>query len=178
MQKLKAVVTKIMARPWGDKTFYSLSLEGQDKFFGVGEKLPDVKEGAEIEFVYTINNKGYPQIDTDTIKFLGFKTVAPQQNRPTNRGQKSAGPAQSYDSRQNNITWQSARNAGIEFLKLAFEQGALKMPGKVADRYEVLQGMLLELTEQFYKEANVQASVRNTETFEEATSNLEQKELG
>ena len=68
----------------------------------------------------------------------------------------------------------SSRNAAIEFMKIAFEQGALSLPQKKADKFDALAIMVDDITGQFYWDT-MEAPNRTKEdnTKYESTSNGE-----
>lgn len=59
---VEGVISKINSRPFGNKTFYSFALSGQDGFYGTGLKRPPV-EGTSVRFESKTNSKGYKDVD-------------------------------------------------------------------------------------------------------------------
>lgn len=59
---VEGVISRISAKPWQNKTFYSFALSGQEGWFSLGMKRPPA-EGTSVRFEFKTNSKGYKEVD-------------------------------------------------------------------------------------------------------------------
>lgn len=163
----KGVVSKINARATANGgTSYSFALKGQDGWYGLGFTAPQFKEGSSVQF--DIVQRG---------NYFDAKNIVPwdgsgDQPAPPVRevvakpgfsgGKRPFGGGKSEEEKaywgnrdakekdtQKRIEVQAARNAALEFLKLAVSAEAVKLPAKQADKYDALAALLSEVMDGF-----------------------------
>jgi len=88
---------------------------------------------------------------TSTRKPTGRKA----DSAPAKKDEQDPNDPNSWARKDLRITMMAARNAAVETMKLLLEHDAIKLPAKtkVAERHEVVLGVLDNLTAQFYMDA-------------------------
>lgn len=109
-----------------------------DDWFGCGFDNPNIEKGDTIEFSFTEGDYG-KEADVSSIS---KKSNAEVKQAATS---KSAGVSVAGD-RQTSIVYQSQHRDAVEFIKFAVEQGAIQLPAKKADKYDVLLNLVECLT--------------------------------
>jgi hypothetical protein len=67
MTKATGTVFKIFVNEWKGTNLYSIKLEGNDIYFGTGEKVPSCKAGDVVVFDYKTSPNGRATADLDTL---------------------------------------------------------------------------------------------------------------
>lgn len=151
------IVKRIITRPWGNKTFYSVALTNSENLFGFGPHNPKVNEGDDIEFEANTNAKGYWEAKS------GSLVVRARGSEQTAQGASAAvvakgvmtkddywGRKEARDVKQDELREIGAtRNTAIEWIKFLFEKEALKMPAKPAERESFLNDVLADYINKF-----------------------------
>lgn len=122
-------------------------------WYGLGfEEVPPVSEGDTIKFNAVAKGK-YMNAEKDSVE-----VVAKGEAKPATSSRSGGSSREDYwenkEKRdvqvQAEIRWQASRNSATEVLKVAFEQDALSLPTKKADKYDALLVYLDSLTERFF----------------------------
>ena len=163
-----------------DYGYGSIKLDGQDTWFSAGKGQPHVQPGDVVQFIYTVNEKGYANVDPSQIMVTG-KQAPPQQggyggNKGGYKGKKGGGgykgggksteekdywkKKQLHDERNSKrIGMQASRNSAIAFVDVLLKNEAFTLPSKKADRLDVAKALLDEITVQFYNQtANLEGT--------------------
>jgi hypothetical protein len=164
--------------------FFNIVLRGHQKPFGMGKFAPKCKSGDTVEFDYSVNEKGYPNGVSKTLRVVavGNGTQDAQASRHVAvdavRSSSSSGTHVSlsrddywankdrrdiaYSVRsiltQNEIRHQASRNSAIAFLDMAIKNGLLEIPEPTAknkSKMDVLKTYLEKMTDQFYQDTLV-----------------------
>lgn len=125
MSSISGVIQKVFPRKVGNKTYYSIAIQGQDGFFGLGNipKPTFVEEGNSVSFDYYTNQRGYLEITKGTLTEVQSATPA-----------KSGGGSYTAnaDSRQVSIVSQVAYKMAADLVASGVSSGHLKLPPKTA----------------------------------------------
>lgn len=123
MSSISGVIQKVFPRKVGNKTYYSIAIQGQDGFFGLGNipKPTFVEEGNSVSFDYFTNQRGYLEITKGTL-------VEAQVASPARSGGTSY--AASADARQVSIVSQVAYKMATDLVASGVSSGHLKIPAK------------------------------------------------
>lgn len=113
-----------------------------DEMYGFFKTKPNFKEGDTVTFSYSQRGK-YRNADPKTVVVVAAPAA----------GQSATSSAGL--SNQDIIRYQAARNSALTFLQLAAQTDAVKLPAKQAEKYDALMGLVHEVTDRFYQEANV-----------------------
>lgn len=152
---IQGVVSKIIEKPFGNKTFYSFGLKGVDGFFGTGMKRPP-KEGVYVKFNSKNNSRGYPEVD-GSIEIVADQVAGPTESVANTVGAQAskagAGGQSAYWDRKEarDIANDSARelgasrNTAISLIDLALKNEVFKLPA-AAKREEFLWTVLEKYT--------------------------------
>ena len=107
-------------------------------WYGCGFDNPNVEKGDTIEFSYTEGQFGNE---------ADVSSITKQSNAAVKEAavSKSAGTSVAGD-RQVSIVYQSQHRDAVQFIQFAVEQGAIKLPAKQADKYDVLAELVRDLT--------------------------------
>lgn len=155
------VVKEILTKSWKDKTFYTIKLNGDDAYYNTGSKRPSVSQGDFINFEYTVNGKGYLDVDTKSISQSRDSGV--QIGNVKQTAQLSRSVSMNKDDywknreerdveTQKRIERQSCRNSAIEFISVLMTAGAIKIPEKQASKETALAEILKMYTDKFIEE--------------------------
>ena len=177
----KGIVKKIISKPWGDKTMYSLALTDTEGLFGFGNHNPKTKAGDLVEFDAEKNQKGYWQAKGATLHVVQAGLEVVSNGSSVASVARSSGGREEYweakekrDIKQNELREIGAtRNTAIEWLKLLIEKEAIKLPAKVADREQLLNDLLNDYINKFRglaKEAPLKDAGKAVEAAEVADS--------
>lgn len=142
-------VNKVLSRPFGNKTMYSLTLVNQDGFFGFGGDKPKANQGDKVSFEAETNAKGYLQAKGYSLRVLApaaeSVSTAPTARQATGGNGQSAywDRKEARDLKQDELREIGAtRNTAIEWIKLLLDKEAIKLPTKIADKEAFLQELL------------------------------------
>jgi len=132
---------------------YNIKVDGN--WYGFGFESPGFEEGTVVEFEVKANGK-WKNVDNDTLKVLG-KSTAPAPKADNKSSGSTGGSREDYWSKkeerdvvvQRQICYQAARNSALTFLEVLLSAECLRLPAKVADRAEVMEGALKHYTEVF-----------------------------
>ena len=154
MNKATGVVERVAQN---SANFYNAKVDGE--WYGTSSKnAPEFQEGDTISFAYNMNGR-FKNMDPDTIT---VKASAGPSNADSSGGNTEAPKANTYQDRQAAISFQSARNAAIETVDLMLRHEAVKLPTKVADRYDGVLSFIDELTARYYSDTeNYEAFLEN-----------------
>lgn len=145
MAQVKGTVEKISNRGKA----WNINVSGN--WYGFGFEAPQFSEGATVEFDVQMRGR-YANVDKDT-----FKVVAEKAAASPNKG-STGGYSNSYDSRQQSINWQSARNAAIAFVDVASQLGAVTLPAAKAKKLDALAALVDNFTERYYYDTEAVAT--------------------
>jgi len=145
------VVQRHFDKNWGNKTFYSFTLSGQDGFFNTGIKKPPAT-GATVEFEAEPNDKGYLEVNTKTIQ---YKTDGEPQSASVAKAAPKTTSEKGYWERKearearNDALRElgASRNTAIAVIELMLKAEAIKLPAKQADKEAVLWEVLDKYTQ-------------------------------
>lgn len=150
----KGVVSKLFTKDWNKLTFYSFKLEGDDKYYNTGaKKHPDINPGNMISFEFEKNEKGYLDVNTKTVERIAeAEAVYPNVKQP------EVPKKVDWDAKDRVIQLQACRNTAIAFVTMVLANGALKLPTKKEEAYDVVLALVNELTDTWTAEnENVKA---------------------
>lgn len=163
---VSGVIQKINDRQFGNKTFYSLALSGQDGWYGTGPKRPPAI-GTSVKFNEKTNNKGYKEVD-GSIEIISdgqsgsTGSVASTATKIASTG--GTGQSAYWDRKEaRDITNDSARelgasrNTAIAFIDLAIKNEVIKLPA-AAKREEFLWTLLNKYTDRLMGKTSDRAS--------------------
>lgn len=127
-------------------------------WFGYGFSAPSFKKGDNVAFTTVLNGK-FENVDVNTVEIL---SAAPTAAAPAGGGSGGGGKDAYWadkekrdDGRQAVIIYQSARNAAIDTIELAYNLGALSFPAKVkaSEKLDVLREQIEAVTNSYYDNA-------------------------
>lgn len=145
MAVVKGVVSKLLSRPWNDKTFHSFRIQGDDRIFNTGtRKIRGIAEGKYVAFEVEKNAKGYWDVDGKTVEIKDPPASAVQAD-PT-KPYKS--DSEYWATKDKIIELQACRNTAVELTKVLLANEAIKIPAK-ADKYQIVKGLVDKLTQEF-----------------------------
>jgi hypothetical protein len=164
--KVTGVLGKIFGKPYNGKTLYSLKLENDSKWYGLGTKNPDIAPGSIVEFEAKTNPKGFTDVLTPTLVVVrgpqqtvstGSTVAQVASNGHNGSGRNGFLSKDSYwdrkearDLKQDELREIGAtRNTAIEWIKLLLDKEAIKLPTKIADKEAFLQKLLQDYVERF-----------------------------
>ena len=150
MRTIEGVVMHVSEKartgPNGPYKMYSVKMntgEG-DHWFSFGFKKPNLSEGQQVKFVVTQNGE-YWNADPNTIETVKTAEAA----APAVMAKAVA----NVDNRQRSIVLQSAYERAILLINGALVNGAVTLPAKKADKFDVYKSLIndtaLELAEFF-----------------------------
>jgi len=134
-------VYKVFTKQFGSTVLYSIKLESDDKYYGTGRINPNVQPGEVVSFEFSMNAKGYPEADVNTI------------SRVTNQSPVSGGGRTSppVSDRQLMISYQAAHNTAIGLLQTAVATESLTVPGKnKGEKLDALRSMFFALSDEIF----------------------------
>lgn len=145
MAEKELSVWHVRGKPWKDKTMYSAKCS-DGEWYGLGEKDYGLEDGDLILFTPKYNNKGYASIAGAPLVKRGAGVRQPDDQKP--QGGNSAAPTGMGPKPKAGSTYpiattvsivrQNANEAAPALLKIALEQGAIKLPTKGAAKLESL----------------------------------------
>jgi hypothetical protein len=148
--KVTGVVESITSRDTQYGKMYDVTING--KKYGAGKYAPKAGVGDAVEFIAEQNGK-FLNIGRNTLKQIDHSAVGV--TTETTASSVSRTPARaadtSWDERQATISKQAAINTAIEFTRLAVEAGAVKLPSKEADKFGVLEAIVLQQASRFHE---------------------------
>lgn len=170
MSEVFGTVQRVVGKQRGNGTAYSVQMD-DGEWYGHGFQQPAFTQGAQIGFDIAWNGQ-YKNIDVGSVQVHQAgqpQQQAPQQqqgggqqlyNKPRGGGNSGGGggrekywddKAKDDKIRQKQIQWQAARNTSIEFVKMAIENGAVKLPAKQAEKFEALLALVDEVARDYYR---------------------------
>ena len=124
---------------------YDIKVGGD--FYGVGKYPPrDIGKGDYVEFVME-QNGNFRNVGRGTLRKIDAP-AATGQNKLAAPARVAAGPT--WDDKQATISKQAALNTAIAMVKMAVEAGAVTLPTKKGDQYDVLEAIVLEQASRFH----------------------------
>lgn len=146
---IQGVIGRVFEKQFGNKRFYSFSVNGTDGFFGTGVKRPP-NPGTSVKFNEKTNAKGYLEVD-GSIEMLSDSAAAPTPSIGTLSKAASAGAgggAAYWDRKEardfvNDAARElgASRNTAISIIDLALKYEVIKLPA-AAKREEFLWALL------------------------------------
>lgn len=122
--------------------------------YGFYKNQPMCSEGDTVEFSYTERGR-YKNADHSSLKVLG-------KTSPQTSSSYDSGP-----SNQDVIRYQAARNSALEFVSIALQHGAVKLPAKQAEQLDVLMDLTMDITDKFFQDAiNLGPAEKTTAPFD------------
>lgn len=122
------------------------SFKAGDFWYGCGFDNPNIEKGDNIEFTFTEGDYG-KEADVGSIKKVNGADVP---SKTVTSGKTATSVA---GDRQLSIVYQSQHRDAVAFVQFAVEQGAIKLPAKQSDKYDVLLDLVQGLTVQWCTEA-------------------------
>jgi hypothetical protein len=118
-----------------------------DMWVGAGKYEPKFAQGDEIKFGYSQKGQ-YFNLDFGTVEVLekGKEASAPA------AGSQPASKAVDWDKKDKRITYLASRNSALALFSAAVASDSLVLPTKKADRMDVLQEMVGDLTDEFFED--------------------------
>lgn len=172
MSSVKGVVQKTFAKPFGDKTLHSFTLQGNQTFYGTGERRL-VEEGKAYEFMTRTAPSGRISVENGTLRPwdapAGAIQAPPVQNfsggTPYKRAFQKDEGKDSYwkgkedrDVRNDSLRELGAtRNTAISLMTLMLANGAVKLPAKESAKEQALYELFEHYTELLMKGREVDA---------------------
>lgn len=156
-------------KPW--KSF-TLVMEGkageQLGFFSTGFEAPKASQGDYVQFEHTTNAKGYHDVVKGSLK-VASKPPARGASAPAAAGEGPAANTLTNSERNNQIVFQSARNAAVELVATLGTLKALPVSQastKAADakRFDEILAIVDKLTVRFYNDT---LTLRTLETVQD-----------
>ena len=150
---VKAISTKSGEGKFGPWTLYNMKIaetNGQENWYGFGNKHPGVREETHIQFFAKKNQKGYWEGDKDTIELVDGgqapAPAAPRHNQAAAPQSAPSAPARQVD-RQSSITLQTAFKVSTDLVNGMMAAGIYKPPLNSQDKKEKAQEMTVALVE-------------------------------
>lgn len=165
MSKANGIVEAVFEFPGKFGPMYSIRLEADDSKYGCKGTKPNCNEGDLVEFNWSTNNRGYPDVDLSSLVVAEVNAASTPAPETANTPAASPG-RQAFDRKQNVIIYQSSRKDALEFFKTALEAGFVDIPakGSLADKWQACRIFVDELTNDFADDA---AKVYETGTWRE-----------
>jgi hypothetical protein len=168
MSIVSGVVYKVFEKQFGNKSLYSIKLDGDASYYGTGESKPAVQPGNKVSFSYTVNEKGYPNAVVDTIK-VDESAPAPRASTPApaKGGENWEARKEYWDSKdkrdldmETEYRYRSASSQAIQLLQVAADAEALpftkaelgETPAAKAKKFDALVEMQKTLADQLAEE--------------------------
>jgi len=167
METVTGVVFRVYENEFEKKTLYSVKLDGNDNFYGMGEKRfeKSVQEGNKITIQYEVNGKGKNVVKRVRLDGIGD----PIESKPKGGkgkgnykgGNKSGGgngmSKADWADKDKRIQYQAARNSALEFLRLASDEDAIDYPKGAtktakAARMTALEGLVDKYTALYFRD--------------------------
>lgn len=161
--QFSGVVGKHFPKAFGNKTFYSFTLRGQDGFFNTGIKRPPA-EGVSVAFEADTNAKGYMEVNGKTLQIQSDNAASPaptvsQYKRQVGGVQKDEYWQHKEDRDVRNDALRelgASRNTAISIVDLMVKHEAIKLPA-VAKREEFIWEVINRYTDKLMaKESETQ----------------------
>lgn len=155
----KGIVKEVLVKDWKGKSLYTIKLNGDSNYYNTGVEKPP-KVGTFIEFDFTINDKGYKQVDMRSIvEKTGSDIPATTKISSATGASRGMGKDDYWERKENRditvqkrIELQSCRNSAIAFISTLLTSGAVKLPAKQADQADVIEEMLSRYTSKFVEQ--------------------------
>ena len=167
METVTGVVFRVYDNEFEKKTLYSVKLDGDDNFYGMGEKRFEkaVQPGNKITIQYDVNSKGKNVVKRVRLDAIGD----PIDNKPKGgkgkgnyKGGNNSGGSNSmskaeWADKDKRIQYQAARNSALEFLRLASDEDAIDYPKGAtktakAARMTALEGLVDKYTALYFRD--------------------------
>lgn len=142
-QVVKGVVEKINKNASG---FYGVLIA--DNWYGAGKYEPKYKEGDEVQFEFSKNGKYNNLVfGTEEVVAEGAGPAATASDSGSGGGTK----ATNWDLKDKRIAYQGSRNSALKLVELALTNDAITLPTKKSDRFEAIEELVLNITNQYYE---------------------------
>lgn len=170
---MQGVVGKISSKDWEGKILSSFALAGQDGWYSLGTKTPTFKEGDSIKFDTKQSGKYINALNIVPWKEEGVKETTQVTSNLTKpafggwKGQPSKGGFQGIKSQEEKDYWkkkdasnadvqrrieiQAARNAALVAAHFLIEKEIVKIPTKVAEKYDAYLALVNQVADEFLK---------------------------
>lgn len=149
--RVTGVIDAINTRDTSAGKMYDIVVNG--KSYGAGKYAPSASVGDAVEFEAEQNGR-FLNVGRKTLRKIPKSEVESQPTATATR-EYSARPAakasDGWDERQATISKQAAINTAIEFVKVANDVGALKLPAKESDKLMVLEMIVLTQAARFHE---------------------------
>lgn len=157
MPIVEGIVKKISTREgegqYGPYKLYNVCIEsnGQETWYGFGNKNPGVRELSNVRFLAQQNNKGYWTGDAKSLELVD----APVPQQAAQGPQSAPAPAQraqSPNDRQSSITLQTAFKVSAEYVGRLVEAGVIKPAMNSQAKKEAAQDMIWDMVKRYSAE--------------------------
>lgn len=150
MTQVKGVVQAISSKDFGKGPMWSIKVDGE--WYSVGKFQPKCKENDTVSFEIAYNGN-YKNVAPRTLQVMAGVPVS----STGGAGNQSAG-ARAFDTRQDTISKQAARNTAIEMVRLMHEAGVKFYPAtaKMDQQVGIIEKMVDHYTAKFYQFATGQ----------------------
>lgn len=166
MNQAQGVIEVVNSRQWKNLTFYSLKLQGDDKWYGCGTDQPPAGKGTSVSFTWAPDKKGYPAIAKGSIQAGGATggNAAPAATTSAPTSTTSGGNSrdtywkdkENYDKEVTTprISYTAARGHAVSLVSAALAADALSF-GSAAKgkRLDLLLEYVDEVTNKFFMES-------------------------
>lgn len=135
-----------------NKRYSFVDTDGQ--WYGNGFDRPDFSKGDTIQFNFERNGK-YLNVVSGSVEVISRSEEAPAPKKATSSNVMTKDDYWSRkeaddQKKQREIRYQASRNAAIEFVRLAVEQGIISLGTKKADQEQNLSNYVEAYTQEFY----------------------------
>jgi 2C-methyl-D-erythritol 2,4-cyclodiphosphate synthase len=152
---VEGVVYRVFEKPTKFGKMYSVKLMDDPQYYGTGRNAPPVREGQQVQFNASQNERGYWDADVKSFKVVEASVSA----APSARSSIKVNAKDDYWTRKEerdllndklrNIG--AARNTAIEFVKFIVAQEAVTLPTKKADKADALLALVEHYRAEFQK---------------------------
>lgn len=153
------IVERILTKDFKGTMLYSFSCGEKGPLFGMGSHQPKFKEGDKIEFSYELNKKGYPLVDSNSVKVVEQGAVQPVTRKPPSNGAGAGGREEYWQHReardeatQKRISYQAAKNTATAIFSKAVELGLVSLGTKKDEKLDNFLRGINDLTLDTYWE--------------------------
>lgn len=157
MPKATGQVWKIFERAGKYGKMYSIKLDGDDNFYGCKSKDPrkewGIDEGDMVEFEYSMNAKGYTDVDGAVAKV----EAAPEEGAPPDAPAAGSAARESFDRsfyKDAAYNWRAARGQAQELVLALLAADLLTLPtkGGKAEKEEAVKIYVNQYALEIFKE--------------------------
>ena len=170
METAQGIVFRVFEKEFNGKMLYTLKFDGDDNYYRLGEKryAGTIESGYEVKVAF--ETKGANNLVRKVKLIAKGEPVEPKspgggKSRPGGGSKGSGGT--DWAAKDQNIQYQSARNAAIEMVKMLLEQNGLEFPKgvtktNVKGRGEIIDGMVDVYTAKFFEDCTGNACLLYT----------------